>query len=120
MLAKIKGLTRSDRPICKLDLRSTVRSMIGNIKETFPPKLVCRKNKFCKIQGMLKGSKVHAACNVARLYEISHVKGVERNKNRYNGLDLRHLFLMSKESKVHSIYIVLQLYFSCQRSQKSI
>ena len=36
--AKIKGLTRSNRPICKLDLRSTVRSMIGNMKETFRPK----------------------------------------------------------------------------------
>ena len=33
----------------------------------------------CK--GMLKVSKVHAACNVIRFYEISHVKGVERNKN---------------------------------------
>ena len=33
----------------------------------------------CK--GMLKVSKVHAACNVARFCEISHVKGIERNKN---------------------------------------
>ena len=37
---------------------------------------------------MSKGSKVYSvyrasACNVARLYEISHVEGVERNKNRY-------------------------------------
>ena len=24
----------------------------GNIKKTFPPKLVCKKNNFCKIQGM--------------------------------------------------------------------
>ena len=55
---------------------------------------------------MLKGSKVHAACNVARLYEISHVKEIKRNKNKHNRLDLRHLFLMSKESKVHMIYIV--------------
>ena len=36
--AKIKGLNRSDSPIYKLDLRSTVTSMIGYIKETFPPK----------------------------------------------------------------------------------
>ena len=60
---------------------------------------------------MSKGSKVYSvyrapACNVARLYEIFHVEGVERNKNRHNRLDLRHLFLMSKESKVHLIYIV--------------
>ena len=38
MSAKIKGLTRPNRPVCKLDLRSTVRSMIGNIKETLSPK----------------------------------------------------------------------------------
>ena len=69
---------------------------------------------------MSKGSKVHAACNVARLYEISYVKGVKRNKNTYNTLDLGYLILMSKESKVHAIYIVVQLYFSCQRSRKSI
>ena len=67
---------------------------------------ICRKSKFCKIQGMLKGLKGHAACNVARLYEISHVEGVERNNNRHNRLDLGHLILMSKESKVHSIYTV--------------
>ena len=60
---------------------------------------------------MLKGSKVHAACNVTRLYEISYVKGVKKNKNTHNTEDLRHLSLMSKESKVHSIDIVLQLYF---------
>ena len=55
---------------------------------------------------MSKGSKVHAACNVTRLCEISHVTGFERNKNRHNRSDVRHLFLMSKESKVHSIYTV--------------
>ena len=52
---------------------------------------------------MLKESKLHAAWYVARLYEISYVKGVERNKNT---VDLRHLSLMSKESKGHSIYNV--------------
>ena len=49
---------------------------------------------------------LHVACNVAKLYEISYVKGVERNKNTHNTLDLRHLSLMAKESKVHSIYNV--------------
>ena len=44
---------------------------------------------------MSKGSKVHAACNVARFYEISYVEGVKRNKNTHNTLDLRHLCLMS-------------------------
>ena len=51
---------------------------------------------------MSKGSKLHAAW----LYEISYVEGVKRNKNSHNTVDLRHLFLMSKESKVHSIYNV--------------
>ena len=52
---------------------------------------------------MLKGSKLHAAWYVARFYEISYVKGVERNKNGHNTVDLRHLSLMLKESKVHLI-----------------
>ena len=66
----------------QMSFRSTVRQMIGNIKKLFPPKTgtVCGKSKFCKIQDMSKGSKVHTACYVVRLYEISYVKGVERNK----------------------------------------
>ena len=55
---------------------------------------------------MLKGSQLHAAWYVARFYEISYVKGVERNKNSHNAVDLRQLSLMLKESKVHSIYNV--------------
>ena len=34
------------------------------------------------------------------------VEGVKRNKKTPNIVDLRHLSLMSKESKVHSIYNV--------------
>ena len=45
--------------------------MIRNIKETFPPKTgkqqKCRKSKFCKIQGMSEGSKVHAASYLANI-----------------------------------------------------
>ena len=37
---------------------------------------------------------------------MSYVEGGERNKNTHNIVDLRHLSLMSKESKVHSIYNV--------------
>ena len=80
--------------------------MIGNINKTSRQKLVSEKSKFCKIQGISKGSKLHAAWYVARLYEISYVEGVERNKNSHNTVDLRHLSLMSKELKVHSIYNV--------------
>ena len=49
---------------------------------------------------------LHAAWYVARLYEICYVEGVERNQNSHNTVDLRHLSVMSKESKVHSIYNV--------------
>ena len=45
--AKIKGLTGSNRPIYKLDLRSTVRSMIGNIEEAF-----LQKNWYVKKAGL--------------------------------------------------------------------
>ena len=55
---------------------------------------------------MSKGSKLHAASYLARFYEISYVKGVKRNKNSHDTVDLRHLSLMSKESKVHLIYNV--------------
>ena len=37
---------------------------------------------------------------------MSYVGGVERNKKTDNIVDLRHLSLMSKELKVHSIYNV--------------
>ena len=55
---------------------------------------------------MSKGSKLHAAWYVARFYGISYVRGVQRNKNSHNTVDLRHLSLMSKEPKVHLIYNV--------------
>ena len=43
---------------------------------------------------------------IARFCKIPYVKGVKRNKNSHDTVDLRHLSLMSKESKVHSIYNV--------------
>ena len=49
---------------------------------------------------------LHAAWYLARFYKMSYVEGVERNKNNHNIVDLRHLSLMSKESKVHSNYNV--------------
>ena len=55
--------------------------------------------------GYVKGVKIACYMLHAVLYKICNVKGVERNKNMHNTLDLRYLFLMSKESKVHSIYI---------------
>ena len=47
------------------------------LKKSSCQKLVCEKSKFCKIQGMSKGSKLHAAWYVARLYKISYVEEVE-------------------------------------------
>ena len=76
------------------------------LKKSSRQKLVCKKSNFCKIQGMSKGSKLHAAWYVERFYKISYVEGVERNKNSHNTVNLRHLSLMSKESKVHLIYNV--------------
>ena len=55
---------------------------------------------------MLKGLKLHAAWYLARLYEMSYVERVKRNKNSHNTVDLRHLSLMSKKSKVRLIYNV--------------
>ena len=83
--------------------------MIGSIKEIFPPKTGLREKQVWQNPGCVKGVKnymLHAAWYVARFYEISYVKGVERNKNTHNTVDLRHLSLMSKESKVHLIYNV--------------
>ena len=55
---------------------------------------------------MSKGSKLHAAWYLASFYEISYVEGVKRNKNSHDTVGLRHLSLMSKESKVNLIYNV--------------
>ena len=68
-----------------------------------------REKQFLQDPGYVKEGQnymLHAAWCLARLYKISYVKGVKRNKNSYNTVDLRHLSLMSKESKVHSIYNV--------------
>ena len=54
--------------------------MIGNIKKTFPPKTGMSEKQLLQDPGYVEGVKLHAACYVARLYKISYVKGVERNK----------------------------------------
>ena len=55
---------------------------------------------------MLEVLKVHAAWNIIKLYEISNIEGVQRNKNKHERLHLRHLFLLSKVLKVlYTIYI---------------
>ena len=52
---------------------------------------------------------LHAMLQGCTKYPMS--KESKEIKNTHNTVDLRHLSLMSKESKVHSIDIVLQLYF---------
>ena len=76
--------------------------MIGNIKEIFPPKTGKRGKQLLQDPGYVERVEttccmLHAAWYVARLYEISYVERVERNKNSHNTVDLRHLSLMSKE-----------------------
>ena len=61
---------------------------------------------------------LHAMLQDCTKYPMS--KELKEIKNSHNTVDLRHLSLMSKVSKVHSIDIMLQLYYSCLRSQKSI
>ena len=81
-------------------------SMIRNIKETFPLKSGMWKSNL-QDPGYVEGVKVHAACNVARLYKMYHVEGVEK-KIRHNKLDLTHLFLMLKVSK--GLYTICMRY----------
>ena len=57
---KDQRLTRSNRPICKLDLRLTVRSMIGNIRETFLPKTGMQKKQV--LQNLGHVNTVKACC----------------------------------------------------------
>ena len=88
--------------------------MVRNIKETFSPKTAMWKKQVLQDPGYVKGVKsaccmLHAILQGCTKYPMS--KESKEIKNTHNTLDLRHLSLMSKESKVYSIYIVLQLYF---------
>ena len=56
--------------------------MIGNIKKLLTPKTGMWEKQVLQDPGYVKGvksMKVHAACYVASLYEISYVEGVKRN-----------------------------------------
>ena len=61
------------------------------------------KTTCCMLQGMLEGC-----------MKYPMLKESKEIKNSHNTVDLRHLSLILKESKVHSIDIMLQLYYSCQ------
>ena len=63
--------------------------MIENIKRKFPPKTGLREKQLCKIKGMSKGSKLHAACCM--------LHGILQGSTKYP---------MSKESKEIKIPII--------------
>ena len=74
LLAKIKELTRSDRPIMQMSFRSTIRSMIGNIKKLIPPKTGMQKKQVLQHPGYVRG--VEGQCCMlhgilARLYKYN-------------------------------------------------
>ena len=100
-----------------MSCRSPSRSMVRDIKKLFRPKTGMQD------PGYVEG--VKSAC--CMLHDILHgctkypiLKESKHKQIIHNTVDLIHLSLMLKESKVHSIASVLQLYFSCQRSQKSL
>ena len=100
----------------QISCRSTLRSIIQNIKKLFPPKTGMLKKQVLQDTGYVKVVKsaccmLHTMLQGCTKYPMS--KGSKEIKYTHNILDLRYLSLMSKESKVHLIYIVLQLYFSC-------
>ena len=91
--------------------RSSRTAVSKDQRAYWPIKTGLREKPVLQDPGYVEGVKttccmLHAAWYVARLYKISYVEGVKRNKNSHNTVDLRHLSLMSKESKVHSIYNV--------------
>ena len=72
--------------------------MIRNMKETFLPKTGMRKKQVLQDPGYI-GSVKGPCCMLHAILQLPHVKGVERNKNKQNRLDLRPLFPMSEVSK---------------------
>ena len=67
--AEIKGLTRSDRPIMQMSFRPTIRSMVRNMKETFPLKTGMQKKQVLQDPGYVKDIEdaccmLHALCKI--------------------------------------------------------
>ena len=93
-------------------LNRSSRTAVGKDQRAYLPiKTGLQEKQVLQDPGYVEGVEttccmLHAAWYVARLYKISYVEGFGRNKNSHNTVDLRHLSLMSKESKVHSIYNV--------------
>ena len=90
--AKIKGLTRSDRPYAN----ELIGHFIGQQLDDFLPKnWYVEKATSSKIQGMSKVWKVHAACcmQLAR-NRLPHIRGVEGNKKIFKQIHkVTHVYL---------------------------
>ena len=83
--------------------------MIENIKKLFPPKTGLQGKQVLQDPGYVEGVEspccmLHAMLQGFTKYPMSNEW--KEIKNTHNTLDLRHLSLMSKESKVHLIYNV--------------
>ena len=64
--AEIKESTRPDRPIMQMSFRSTIRSMVRNMKETFLPKTGIQKKQVLQDPGYVKDAccMLHALCKI--------------------------------------------------------
>ena len=90
--------------------------MTGNIKKTFSPKTSMQEKQLLQDPGYVEGVKPTCCMLNAMLQGCTKypmLKELKEIKNSHNTVDLRHLSLISKESKVHSIDIMLQMYYSC-------
>ena len=93
----------------QMSFRSTIRSMMGNIKKLFLPKTGLQEKQVLQDPGYVEGIKsvsfmLQSMLQGCTKYPMS--KESKEIKNSHNTLDLRHLSLMLKESKVLLIYSV--------------
>ena len=79
-----------------------------------------QKNQVLQDPGYVEGVKSTCCILHAILQDCMKYPMSKEIKNCPNTVDLRHLSLMSKESKVHLMDIMFELYYSYHRSQNSI
>ena len=68
------------------------------LRKLSPQKLVCEKSNSCKIQGMSKTSKMHAAYSVQD--NVEDVEDIKTSHNRFLTDFLEFIWLLSKTSKI--------------------
>ena len=90
----------------QMSFRSTIRPMVRSIKEMLLPKNGMWKKQVLQDPGYVEGVEsvccmLHAILKGCTKYPMS--KELKAIKNCHNTVDLRNLFLILKESKVHSI-----------------